>query len=470
MWSTVMQATGDMYSKPQTPLARPHDSSSRMAFYIGLAAGFIVFALFAMTAFVISIILAARATPVSSISTVNNETLRGDIIIESTGGCLNVTVASGNKLDLVCTGSDCGDFFPCADCTQDIGTSSQRWANLNVCGKVKMGDNSILNSFVIFSDDVTNFCAGPFACMNMTGSPLYVAGLGFQAGQFNTQSNVVFAGSGAGYTNTGNLVNFIGNGTGYANSGTNVIGMGPLAAAFNEGNFVNAIGTASAEYNTGSDVNAAGANAALHNSGNDVDAIGQNAASLNSGSNVGAFGSSAAYNNSGDHCFFAGQNAGFANSFDDCVGVGRAATCSAAQQAQIGSSGVPLDQVGYGSNTWNSYGGTGTSTFTAGTALIAGSGASVACTGSHVCDSFSGTITLTTGTGIVNSGTVLTITMPITRATRPNCMVQMYLPNAVPALAIPVTPMPFPGSLEVNDQDPLLNSTVYAVTYWCGGI
>jgi hypothetical protein len=69
-------------------------------------------------------------------------------------------------------------------------------------------------------------------------------------------------------------------------------------------------------------------------------------------------------------------------------------------------------------------GSTAQSTYAAGAA--AGTGPTVTCTGSHGCGSFSGEVTLTTGTGTPTlPATLLTITLPITRTNIPNCIVTL---------------------------------------------
>jgi hypothetical protein len=111
-----------------------------------------------------------------------------------------------------------------------------------------------------------------------------------------------------------------------------------------------------------------------------------------------------------------------------------------------------------------SYSGTGTATFAAGAA--AGTSPTVACTTSHICDNFSGEVTLTTGTG-TGIGTLLTITLPTTRTNVPNCNVTVST-TGVGALTTDQW-TETTSTIVITANVALTSSTVYTVRYMCGG-
>ncbi len=78
----------------------------------------------------------------------------------------------------------------------------------------------------------------------------------------------------------------------------------------------------------------------------------------------------------------------------------------------------PVEAVGFASSAGLSGGG-----FSLGSSTIVGTGASVACATHHVCDSLSGEVTLTTGTGVSSNGLALTIAFAASRTNWPNCIV-----------------------------------------------
>jgi hypothetical protein len=108
-----------------------------------------------------------------------------------------------------------------------------------------------------------------------------------------------------------------------------------------------------------------------------------------------------------------------------------------------------------------SFMGAGSATFAAGAA--AGTGPSIACTSSRICDSISGTVTLTTGTA-TTTGTLATITLPITRTNAPNCVVKI---KTVAGTAYNDTEST--TAITLTAVTALTASTAYTITYICGG-
>jgi hypothetical protein len=82
----------------------------------------------------------------------------------------------------------------------------------------------------------------------------------------------------------------------------------------------------------------------------------------------------------------------------------------------------------------SSYAGTGAATFTAGTAAGSSPGTPT-CAPSHICDSFSGTLSFTVGIS-TNTGALLTVTTGATRLNQPSCTGRAYL------MASPYTELP----------------------------
>src|SRR5665213_1535097 len=117
--------------------------------------------------------------------------------------------------------------------------------------------------------------------------------------------------------------------------------------------------------------------------------------------------------------------------------------------------------------TFNSIAGAGTATFSTGAA--AGRGFSTpACSSGHSCDSVSGTVGFTTGTG-TSAGLLLTVNLPFTRTKQPNCTGQVYLISA------PYTPLPVrltytTSTIVFNVGTSPSASTEYELVYsGCGG-
>jgi hypothetical protein len=107
-----------------------------------------------------------------------------------------------------------------------------------------------------------------------------------------------------------------------------------------------------------------------------------------------------------------------------------------------------------------SYAGTGTATFALGSTSHVGTGATVICQTGHVCDSASGTLLLTTGTGTLSAGDVVTVTLPVTRTNYVNCGTSggvLYAHNFTAS------------TLTLASTSALTASTAYQIAYWCGG-
>jgi hypothetical protein len=107
--------------------------------------------------------------------------------------------------------------------------------------------------------------------------------------------------------------------------------------------------------------------------------------------------------------------------------------------------------------------GSGTTTLTAGSA--AGTGSSITCATSHVCDGVSGTVTLTTGTG-ATTGTLATLGFPNTHTNQANCVVAALSSTG---LLTSMTWSESTTALTLTANTALSNSTAYSIRYWCGG-
>ncbi|WP_263355817.1 glycoside hydrolase family 55 protein [Acidicapsa ligni] len=108
--------------------------------------------------------------------------------------------------------------------------------------------------------------------------------------------------------------------------------------------------------------------------------------------------------------------------------------------------------------------GTGTMSFAAGAA--AGSGASFACTASHVCDGVSGAATLTTGAS-TTTGSLGTFSFPNTRTSQANCVVSVQLAGS--GVVASVGWSESAAAVTLTGNVALAASTAYSVRYWCGG-
>jgi hypothetical protein len=97
-----------------------------------------------------------------------------------------------------------------------------------------------------------------------------------------------------------------------------------------------------------------------------------------------------------------------------------------------------------------------------------GTGGTAVCATSHVCDSLSGEVTLTTGTGTLTTGTFFTINFADTRTNIPNCLMHMQTAavgiNSNVYLYSETT-----STLTLTGSSTLTASTTYIVDYTCGG-
>jgi hypothetical protein len=115
------------------------------------------------------------------------------------------------------------------------------------------------------------------------------------------------------------------------------------------------------------------------------------------------------------------------------------------------------------------FGGAGTiPTAVLGSATIVGSGATIACTASHDCDDFSGSYTLTTGTGIsANLAAIFTVHFALTRSNIPNCTYEVVSAGLISdniILGADTFTINFASSVNLGP------STTYIFTYICGGV
>jgi hypothetical protein len=102
--------------------------------------------------------------------------------------------------------------------------------------------------------------------------------------------------------------------------------------------------------------------------------------------------------------------------------------------------------------------------------LVGGADAIVMCAAEHVCDSFSGTLQLSTGPEPIaeSRSQMLRILLPVVRQNLPNCIVTVSTAGNSRLLPISIQ---FAGSssLAVISTSPLTPSTTYDITYLCGG-
>lgn len=131
-----------------------------------------------------------------------------------------------------------------------------------------------------------------------------------------------------------------------------------------------------------------------------------------------------------------------------------------------GASGVDMDLI---NPTVNGIAGLQTATFATG----AGAGTTPgtpACTASHICDSISGSIGLTTGTATPTTGIVLTVTTGVTRTNLPNCVAFANL-TASPFTQVTIYPSYTTTTVVLNATGTALTaSTAYTLRYFCGGV
>ena len=108
----------------------------------------------------------------------------------------------------------------------------------------------------------------------------------------------------------------------------------------------------------------------------------------------------------------------------------------------------------------------GSGTMSLATGAAAGTGPSVACASSHVCDGVSGTVTLTTGTS-TTTGTLATLSFPNTHTNYANCVIAPTLSGT--GLVTTISWSESTTALTITANTALTASTAYQVRYWCGG-
>lgn len=108
------------------------------------------------------------------------------------------------------------------------------------------------------------------------------------------------------------------------------------------------------------------------------------------------------------------------------------------------------------------------SSITLGSGSQVGAGATAVCATSHVCDSLSGEVTLTTGTGTLAAGLVFTVVFADTRSNIPNCVVGNFM-KAGPVFGVSVAWTETTSTVAVTSASALAASTAYNVDYVCGG-
>jgi hypothetical protein len=102
---------------------------------------------------------------------------------------------------------------------------------------------------------------------------------------------------------------------------------------------------------------------------------------------------------------------------------------------------------------------------TAGAAAQIGTGGTVVCAASHVCDSLSGELTITTGAGTLSQGAIFTVNFADTRTNIPNCVVDNLTTGVTSVNVHPHSETT--STLAV--QSTLAASTTYTADYICGG-
>lgn len=114
--------------------------------------------------------------------------------------------------------------------------------------------------------------------------------------------------------------------------------------------------------------------------------------------------------------------------------------------------------------------GKGNATFALGATAQVGTGGTIVCTTLFVCDSFSGTVTFTPGTGSLSTGTLFTITLPGARTNPPNCSWSVQSGSATAPVWQVIVGNSGVITLVVSDNVVVVNPAVYQFAYVCGGI
>lgn len=118
--------------------------------------------------------------------------------------------------------------------------------------------------------------------------------------------------------------------------------------------------------------------------------------------------------------------------------------------------------------TFNTFAGLhAVTSITAGATAQIGTGGTVVCATSHICDSISGELTVTTGTGTLSVGTIFTVNFADTRTNIPNCVVSNYSTGTPGSSINSHTDVETVSTLA--DTTVLTASNTYTVRYICGG-
>lgn len=122
--------------------------------------------------------------------------------------------------------------------------------------------------------------------------------------------------------------------------------------------------------------------------------------------------------------------------------------------------------------TAGDFAGIGTASFVLGATAQVGTGATAVCANFSICDSASGTVTLTTGTGSLTSGLVFTVNLPGSRSSNPSCAWSFFAPSGGTTFLAPValTGNLGPPTIAYSVFVALSASTTYRATYVCGGV
>jgi hypothetical protein len=117
--------------------------------------------------------------------------------------------------------------------------------------------------------------------------------------------------------------------------------------------------------------------------------------------------------------------------------------------------------------TFNTFAGLhAVTSITAGSTSVIGTGGTVVCAASHVCDSLSGELTIATGTGTLAAGTIATVTFADTRTNLPSCVVNK---PSTSTGSVNATWSETTSTLVVGGQSALTASTTYTSDYVCAG-
>jgi hypothetical protein len=138
---------------------------------------------------------------------------------------------------------------------------------------------------------------------------------------------------------------------------------------------------------------------------------------------------------------------------------------------QIGGA-APLNSPSFtGAPSLPSVAGKGSASFSLGMPkMVGGANASVFCAVGHQCDSFSGTVRLTTGSDSISTfgPEVVTISLPVVRQNLPNCLVDVATHGSDKSLS-PTIKYDDSSSVTIALNSILVPSTSYDITYLCGG-